>query len=66
MDTPTKLLPLQPLYTPNLLTYTLQIVTSNNMALEEHIGLIYNSMVCCTELPRWSKENAGGHYSKSL
>ena len=33
---------------PNLLTYTLQIVTSNNMAQEEHIGLIYNSMGCCS------------------
>ena len=26
--------------------YALQIVTSDNMALEEHYGLIYNSMGC--------------------
>ena len=32
--------------TDNLLIYILQIVTSNNMAQEEHIGLIYNSMIC--------------------
>ena len=30
--------------TPNLLIYTLQIVTSDNMAQDKHIGLIYNSM----------------------
>ena len=39
------------LWYTNLLTYTLQIAliaTSNNMAQEEHIELIYNSMVCCS------------------
>ena len=25
------------------MTFTLQVVTSNNMTLEEHIGLIYNA-----------------------
>ena len=28
-----------------MLTYALQIVTSDNMALEEHIGLTYNALV---------------------
>ena len=31
-----------------VLTYTLQIVTSDNMVMEKHIGLIYNSIVCCS------------------
>ena len=34
--------------TLNLLTHALQIVTSDNMAQEEHIELIYNSIVCCS------------------
>ena len=36
------------IYTPNFLTYTLQTVTSDNMVMEEHIELIYNSIVCCS------------------